>query len=75
MRRPKDIDRLAWIEPTVYDDPVTGDHIAVTVSDNYSTITVNDRQYFFIRETGVFDGDATIEHRDGPILVTSSAGE
>ena len=68
MKPPKDIDRLAWIEPTEFDDPITGDHIAVSVSEFYSKITVNDREYFFTRETGRYDGDATVERRSGPIL-------
>jgi hypothetical protein len=61
--------RLAWIEPIEYDDPVTGDYIAVSVSDLYSKITVNDREYFFIRETGRFDGVATVVKRNGPVML------
>jgi hypothetical protein len=58
----------AIIEPFEYVDEVTGDRISVSVSPQYSKITVNDREYFFVRETGAFDGAATIEARRGPIL-------
>lgn len=58
----------AIIKPFTYDDPETGDKIAVSVSDLYAKLTINDREYYFIRETGEFDGTATVLHR-GPILV------
>jgi hypothetical protein len=59
---------LAAIKPFRYDDPETGDTISVAVSDLYTTLRVNDREYFFARETGEFDGTATVRH-EGPILV------
>ena len=40
----------------------------MSVSPEYSKITVNNREYYFIRETGEFDGTATVEYR-GPILI------
>ncbi len=58
----------AVIQPFNYKDEVTGDTISVSVSPEYSKITVNHREYFFIRETGEFDGVATIEY-SGPILI------
>ena len=58
----------AVIQPFKYKDEVTGDMISVSVSPEYSTITVNNREYYFIRETGEFDGTATIEY-SGPILI------
>lgn len=61
----------ALIRPFAYDDPETGDHIEVSVSSYYSKITVNSREYYFIRETGEFDGTGT-PRKTGPILVTSS---
>jgi hypothetical protein len=61
-------DDPAAIRPFLFNDPETGDIISVTVSDLYTTLRVNDREYFFIRETGEFDGAATIRHK-GPILV------
>jgi hypothetical protein len=62
------MDNLATIKPFAYNDPETGDTISVSVSDLYTTLRINDREYFFIRKTGEFDGTATIRHK-GPILV------
>ena len=49
-------------------DPETGDKIEISVSDFYTKLSVNDREYFFVRENGAFDGAATTKHT-GPILV------
>lgn len=59
---------LAFIEPFAYSDPETGDKIAVSVTDFYTKLSVNDREYYFVRESGTFDGAATAKHK-GPILV------
>ena len=59
---------LAFIKPFTYNDPETGDRIAVSVSDSYTKLSVNDREYYFVRENGIFDGTATPKHK-GPILV------
>ena len=64
----------AVIKPFAFDDPETGDRIEVSVSPGYSKITVNFRTYYFVRETGEFDGTAT-EFQTGPILIFSSDGE
>ena len=48
------------IKPWGYEDPETGDKVAVSVSPHYSKLTINDREYYFIRETGEFDGTATV---------------
>ena len=61
----------ALIKPFEYVDEETGDRISVSVSPYYSKITVNKREYFFIRETGEFDGAATKIGRDGPTLIFS----
>ncbi|MGO9449704.1 MAG: hypothetical protein ACLQDV_01475 [Candidatus Binataceae bacterium] len=58
----------AVIQPLEYEDDETGDRITVSVSPYYSKITVNNRECYFVRETGEFDGVATIEI-DGPILI------
>lgn len=60
---------LAVVQPFTYEDPETGDQIDISVSPRYSMIRVNSRTYYFLRETGRFDGVAT-EFRTGPILVT-----
>ena len=65
---------MAVIKPFEYKDPETGDRIAVSVSDNYSKLTINDREYFFMRESGEFDGTATTMKASGPILVVTDAG-
>jgi hypothetical protein len=59
---------VATIRPFELVDPVTGDMIAVSLSPFYSTITVNQREYLFVRETGEFDGVATTFHL-GPTAV------
>ena len=59
---------LAFIKPFTYNDPETGDKISVSVSDFYTKLSVNDREYYFLRENGTFDGAATSKHK-GPILV------
>ncbi len=64
------LEGLAAIQPFTFDDPETGDRIEVSVSPGYSVISVNCRTYYFIRETGEFDGVAT-EFHTGPMLVTA----
>lgn len=61
----------AVIKPFAYDDPITGDHVEITVSPYYSKLTVNKREYYFIRETGEFDGTATPIKEKGPVLISS----
>ncbi len=61
-------EEMATIRPFEFTDAVTGDTIAVSVSQRYSKITVNQREYLFARETGEFDGVATT-FRLGPIAV------
>lgn len=45
--------RVADLE---YNDLVTGNHIRVHNSENYVRFSVNNRDYFFNRDTGKFDG-------------------
>lgn len=59
---------LAFIKPFAYVDPETGDKIALSISDFYTKLSVNDREYYFVRENGTFDGPAT-KKPTGPILV------
>ena len=67
MKKADEIE-LAVILPFEYLDEMTGDKIGVSVSAFYSKITINKREYFFLRETGEFDGAATVIEQDGPIL-------
>ncbi len=66
-------EQVATIRPFHYDDPETGDRIEVSVSTQYAKLTINRREYFFFRETGEFDGAATVVQSFGPTLV--SGGE
>ncbi len=59
---------LAVIVPFSYHDPETVILISVSVSRFYSKLPINDREYYFVRETGEFDGTATTITRVGPIL-------
>lgn len=58
----------ALILPFKYTNPNTGDVIALDVSPRYSKLTVNGVVYYFVRETGEFDGTSVAVHQ-GPILV------
>lgn len=60
------------IAPFSYDDPETGDHIEVSVSPYYSKLTINKREYFFVLETGEFDGAATPKIERGPVLISEA---
>lgn len=52
-------DLVGSVRPFRYDDPDTGQTVAMSLSDNYATLTVGPRNYHFIRETGEFDGWST----------------
>lgn len=64
-----DRNQVAAIRPFEFSDEVTGDQISVSISDQYSKITVNSRTYYFTRETGEFDGAATQFYTKGPIAL------
>ena len=49
-------DDMAYIKPWVFEDRRTGQRIEIRVSPHYSTLHINERVYYFIRETGDFDG-------------------
>jgi len=59
---------LAQIAPFSFEDPETGDKIGLRVSDRYTVFRVNDREFFFDRETGIFDGHSVAYK--GPVLVS-----
>jgi hypothetical protein len=48
----------AVIRPFTHKDEVTGQSVSVTISPQYSVLTVGDREYYFKRESGSFDGTA-----------------
>ena len=60
---------VAVIRPFDYEDPENGESISLTVSPLYSKLTINGVEYYFIRETGEFDGTAVKARPDGPILI------
>ena len=68
-RKPRVCGRLARIKPFDYVDEQTGDTVSISVSPFYSKLTINGRDYFFVRETGEFDGTAITILPDGPILI------
>lgn len=47
---------LARIKQFKYDDKLTGHKITIQVSPYYSKLFVDDRIYYFNKETGEFDG-------------------
>jgi hypothetical protein len=46
----------AVIRPFTHKDEVTGQTVSITISPQYSILTVGDRAYYFMRENGAFDG-------------------
>jgi hypothetical protein len=46
----------AVIRPFTHKDEVTDQTISVTISPQYSILRVGDREYYFKRESGAFDG-------------------
>jgi hypothetical protein len=47
---------IAHIKPFSLNDPKTGHLIEVKVTSRYSILSINDRHYYFKKETGEFDG-------------------
>jgi len=48
----------AVIRPFTYRDVITGETVSVTISPQYSILTIGNREYYFKRESGAFDGTA-----------------
>lgn len=44
------------VKPFKVDDLVTGQHLEIRISPSFTTISVDGRDYYFRRFTGVFDG-------------------
>ncbi|MFQ5645420.1 MAG: hypothetical protein ACE5GM_00690 [bacterium] len=49
------LDPVAEIKPGYYEDKITGDKIGISVTSDYSIVRVNEKEYYFIRESGEFD--------------------
>ncbi len=47
------------ISPWRYQDAISGNEIEITVSHLYTTISINERCYYFRSEDGIFDGTST----------------
>lgn len=52
------------IQPFEYDDILTGHKIVLRVSPHYSTLMVDERTYYFTKETGRFDGTSMPANRE-----------
>jgi hypothetical protein len=51
--------KLVSIKPFEFKDSSTGNLIKVSVSPQYSILSINNRSYYFLPETGEFDGVST----------------
>lgn len=49
-------DRLAVIKPFNYEDMLTKHKIEIRTSPRYSILSIDDREYYFDKESGEFDG-------------------
>ncbi len=59
--------KLARIKPFEYIDKLTGHKIAIKVSPYYSTLIVDERVYYFNKETGEFDGTSIPTREKGAL--------
>ena len=53
-----------FVRPFDYEDPMTGEHVKVKTSPRYTILTVGCREYFFLRESGKFDGTGAMSVGD-----------
>lgn len=54
----KEIKEIARISPFKYKDEITGNLIEFSISPYYSKLQINEREYYFKKDTGIFDGTA-----------------
>ena len=59
---------IAIIRPFKYDDSETGNKASLTLSPRYSIFKINNIEYYFLRESGEFDGIGKAVESIGPIL-------
>jgi hypothetical protein len=57
----KEFGCTAVIRPFTHKDEVSGLTVSVTISPQYSILRVGDREYYFMRENGAFDGTSISE--------------
>lgn len=48
------------LRPMLYDDPVTGDRVQVSIGSRFTVLTVNGRDFYFRRLSGEFDGTGMV---------------
>lgn len=48
--------KLAKFKPFTYQDVATGHKIRIGVSPYYSKLSIDDKTYYFKKDTGEFDG-------------------
>ena len=59
INRKEYMDRFALIKPFEFKDSLTGNTINFSISEQYSVLSLANRNYYFVRETGEFDGTST----------------
>lgn len=52
-----------FVKPIEYADRKTGDYISVRVSPRFTVVSINNRDYYFRRFTGGFDGTGYVVRR------------
>ena len=52
-----------FVTPIEYADRVTGDYISIRIDKYFTVISVNNRDYYFRRLTGEFDGTGFVMRR------------
>lgn len=52
-----------FVTPIDYADRVTGDYISIRINKYFTVISVNNRDYYFRRFTGKFDGTGYVVRR------------
>jgi len=65
---------FAKILPFQLQDQDTGRDLLVRLTPSYLVVTIDKREYFFIRETGEYDGYADTINT-GPILISPYEAE
>ena len=52
----QEFDCTAVIRPFTHVDEVIGETVSITISEQYSVLSIGRRRYYFKRENGAFDG-------------------
>jgi len=65
--------RPALIRPFDYRDPKTGQVVSLRTSSRYAVLTIDERAFYFFRESGRFDGIGQMAIDDPNALTYSRA--